>query len=118
MRYECSDPQFAGVFVEFSEAWSRGEMRRFFDPKLPRDEWLALVASKIVALYLPRLYGEPLTNPADISQATTDDVDVRLWHWLNTAMTRAVGDVGTLGEALGRTLWPSAESNGTALPKP
>jgi hypothetical protein len=116
MRYECESP-FDGCYIEFTDVWTRRDIRLFWDTGIRSEEWFALIVSKMKAVCLDRVGMGPITDPSQLTTDALDDVDTRLIQWINSAAVRAVDDVGTLGEALGRTLWLSAESDATDRPK-
>ena len=118
MRYECDD--FPGAFVEFSQAWRRGELKRAIDDKTTVAESWAIGVSKIVALNIPRIDAEPLTDPAQLPREYDadiyDDIDMRLFRWLSAVMFKAAIDATSLGETLAVALWHGTETATTANP--
>lgn len=118
MRYECND--FPGAFVEFSQAWTRGELKRAIDDKTTVAESWAIGVSKVVALNIPTVDGEPLTDPAllarEYDDAIYDDIDMRLFRWLSAVMFKAAIDATSLGETLAVALWRGTETATTANP--
>lgn len=97
MRYECEEP-FGGAFVEYSDAWSIKDRRRFKSEK--GETWLALVRAKTLAVFLPSLEGEPLTAPDALTVDALEGIDSRLYEWWRHTATQCFLDVGSLGEAL------------------
>ena len=103
MRFDFEGEEFPGAFVEISDAWSIGQRRAFLE--LKGAEWLDLWRSKVVALHLPALEGEPIDDPAEITQDGLDRLDVRLFAWLEAAIILTVRELGSLGEAQRRALF-------------
>lgn len=103
MRYECDDPAFAGSFIEFSESWSRGEVRAAWAAK--EVDLLDILRRKITALYLPCVNGDPITDPDDLTPERLGDVDTRLYTWFANAWIKCMDDLANLGNALGRQLF-------------
>jgi len=107
LRYECDEPDFPGAFVEFSDSWSRKQIRLYWKEtktEEDNDAWFALVKSKIVTMHMVTTEGAELTTGAQLTDETTDEIDVRLWMWFSTALGIAVNEVVALGNALGRRL--------------
>lgn len=96
-RYEFD--AIEGTFVEFGDAWTRGEMLRFSELEGP--QYFAFLASKMVGVSLPLGNGELLTDPAQFVDRL-DDVDMRAFYWLMTLPALEYGRIGRLGEATGR----------------
>lgn len=96
MRYECVEP-FGGAFVEYSDAWSIRDRRRFVSEK--GEAWLSLVRAKTVAVSLPSLEGDALTTPDALTVDALEGIDSRLYEWWRQTATQAFVDVGSLGEA-------------------
>lgn len=95
-RYELDDPQ---AYVEFSDAWTRGEVLRFSE--LEGESFFAFIASKITAASIPLGGGELLTDPTQFV-ARIDDIDARAFFWLMTLPALEYGRIGRLGESTGR----------------
>lgn len=116
MRYECED--FPGAFVEFSNAWTRGELKRAVSDETTVAESWAIGVSKVTACYIPVVGGEPLTTPAqlpvDYDNAIYDDIDMRLFRWLSAVMYKAAIDATRLGETLAVALWRGTDTVATA----
>jgi hypothetical protein len=102
MRYECDDPQFDGAFVEFSEQWSVRQRRALVEAN--GDEYVRLLASKVTALHLTVVEGEPITEPSQFDQQNLDRVDFRLFEWVNRQTVQLLLDLAELGEAYRRRL--------------
>lgn len=97
MRYECREP-FAGAFVEYSDAWSIRDRRRFVQDR--GDDWLALVRGKTVALHLPSLEGASIDHPDALTVENLEMIDWRLFEWWKATPAQCLEDVTRLGEAL------------------
>lgn len=119
MKYQCDIPGFEECFIDVSERWTRGETSAFFE--LRDEAYLALISKKIVALHL---VAEPptgvITEPAQLTPAAVNDIDMMLWKWFSTALNKAVDDLYALGKAHA-SRWLSAQESATtpgASPKP
>ena len=97
LRYELEE---TGDYIEFSPVWGRGEIRAFWANATPRDDWLALVRSKIVSLHIGELVGAD-----QVTDAGLDTLEWGVFVWFQNACIAAVADVQQLGEAFGRRLW-------------
>ena len=133
MRYDCDGPAFAGDFVEFSDSWSRAQVRAAWDaiPASAADatedheaRLLDVLRPKILALHLTCV-GEsdapvaPITDPAEVTPERTTEMDTRLFQWWSGVWVRHLSELSTLGNALGRQLWPTSDtSNLTTTTKP
>lgn len=106
MRYECND--FPGAFVEFSDAWSRKQLRDAWN--VQGEEYMSLVRSKIVACYLPTLDGDAIDAPEKLTLDSADDMDMRLWRWFSATVPKALDDVLKLGETVAASLWSGTDS--------
>ena len=105
MRFAYEGDEFPGAFVEVSDSWSIGQRRRFL--QATGEEWLGLWRSKIAALHLPALEGDPIDDPEQITQDGLDRLDVRLFAWLEAAIILTVRELANLGEAQRRALFDS-----------
>jgi len=113
MRYTCDIPGFEDCYIEFSDAWSRREFREFFkDTKTDEDKesWLALVRHKIDVLHIKLMRGHAIDTPSEFTDDALDDMDVRLFKWLMSAILKAPSDISDLGKAAGRRLWGTPEA--------
>lgn len=117
MRYDCDDPAFAGDFVEFSDSWSRAQVRAAWgaipDNTLTvnltgEGEWLDAIRPKIIGLHLTCVDAEPITDPTDLTPGRTEEIDTRLYIWFATTWQSHMVGLATLGNALGRQLSPSS----------
>ena len=115
MRYECD--AFEGAFVEFTDSWTRGEIRRVWEETNADDYW-ALVCSKITACHLPTVNGEPLADPRALDNDALDALDMRLFTWLSNVVYKAAQDVQQLGEPLAAALWNISEATAADEPTP
>ena len=105
-RYECEHKEFAGAYVELSDVWTRGEMRRFAAEQTDPDAYWSLIRSKITSLSLPTVDGDVIDNPDMLTdEDVLDAVDVRLWQWFSYVPIKHVGELRKLGEALGLGLF-------------
>jgi len=113
-RYECDDPQFAGNYIEYSDAWSMREANSLSDGALA--QMVTSAALKVVALHLDTTNGDPITEAQDFTSDMLEDVDLRLYYWVVGTFAKIPGDLGKLGEALRRTLFVSSVATDGAPP--
>lgn len=110
IRYDCDLEGFDGCFVEYSERWTRGEMRRVWEEE--GEKYWALVQSKITACNLGTV-----TDPAALTVDGLDSIDWVLFRWFSATILKALGELQTLGESAGRRLFePSEESEANPTP--
>lgn len=108
-RYDCEHDEFSGAFVELSDVWTRGEMRRFANEQTDPDAYWQLIRNKITALSLPTVDGDTIDNPDLLTdEDVLDAIDVRLWQWFSYVPIKHVGDLRKLGEALGLGLFSTS----------
>lgn len=125
MRYEPDDPAFAGDFVEFSDSWSRAQVRDAWNA-VPdaataavgdeaEDALFKLLRPKIVALHLTCVDAPPITDPADLTPTRTEQVDTRLYTWFASVWPVHLNGLSNLGNALRQGLFDTSvtsSSNG------
>ena len=123
MRYDCDDPAFAGDFVEFSDSWSRGQVRAVWSAyegfltllnsteamtdaaaEVAEEKLLSTLRSKIIALHLTCVDAAPITNAGDLISTRVADVDTRLWAWWTGVWPAHLRGLADLGNALKRRL--------------
>lgn len=109
MKYCCDIEGLEDNFIEMSDSWSRKEVRVLWD--LQGAEYMALLQSKLISCRLTRPGDEPLTEPTAFLEEVADTLDWRIWRWLSSVPTKHVQSVGELGEASGRRLFVSTETN-------
>lgn len=112
MRYLCNIEGFDGCFVEFSERWTRIQVKTYFSAK--NEEYFDLLRSKIISLHLV-VEGGAIDNPDELTLAATDDMDMMLWRWFATAAAKCIDDLNSLGEAHARRWLDVQENLTTAL---
>lgn len=106
-RYDCDIPGFEDAFVEMSDRWTRGELRKFWEAK--GEKYLAMIGDKIVAIFLPLATGEAIDEPAGLVEEALDDIDIVLWQWFSNVPMAHISTLNTLGEAAGRRLFNISE---------
>lgn len=109
MRFDCREPGFEGVFVEFTDSWSRKEVR---------DSWAAtpaelfpIIQRKIITIYLPTVNGDPIVSADGIVEDRIDDVDTRLYTWFLSSWVKQMNELSDLGNALGRQLFVTSDTS-------
>jgi hypothetical protein len=123
MRYECDEPAFAGDFVEFSDSWSRGQVKAVWlaydvmlallnggeeigdaDAENAEEKLLSALRPKIIALRLTCVDADPITDAGDLTPMRAGDVDTRLWAWWTAVWPTHLRGLTDLGNALRRRL--------------
>ena len=101
-RFECTDAP--GSWVEFTDAWTRRDLREAMTAT--GDEHAALLRRKVVACSLASVDDTPITHPDDLTAIVLDEcMDYTVYCWLVTRLQTWVGEVQRLGEATQRRLW-------------
>lgn len=118
MRYSPDDPAFASDFIEFSDSWSRAQVRAAWGavPDTATEDTgdgplLDVLRPKIVALHLTCIDAEPITQAADLTPERTSEMDTRLYSWFASVWIVHLRSLADLGNALSGTLWPSSDSS-------
>lgn len=123
-RYVPDDPAFAGDFVEYSDSWSRAQVRQAWE-SIPAaatvgdddEPLLACLRPKIVGLHLTCVDAPAITDAADLSPARTEQMDMRLYNWFAASWIVHINSLTALGNALGRRLQAtSVTAQTTATP--
>jgi len=123
MRYDCDEPAFAGDFVEFSDSWSRGQVKAVWvaygamlalvnggddvsdaDAEAAEETLLSALRPKIIALRLTCVDSDPITDAGDLTPVRAADVDTRLWVWWTGVWPTHLRGLADLGNALRRRL--------------
>lgn len=104
MRYTCDIEGLEHAFVEFSDAWTRGEYRALGSTD-DGDAWLALLRSKIVAVCLPCLKGDDIDDPTQLTEEDFDRVDIRAFQWFSNMPWLFRAEIANQGEVLRRRLY-------------
>lgn len=109
MRYACEDDAFAEDFVEYSDSWSRAQVRATWTA-IGGDEaearLLECLRPKILALHLTCVDALPITDAGDLTPERTEQMDTRLYTWFAETWTIHLRNLATLGNALRRQLLP------------
>lgn len=112
MRYDCDYEGYDHCYVEISDSWTRGEIKRFFASN--GDDFLSILQSKVTAIHLDMNSG--VIDSADkLTVENSDNVDMGLWRWFATALNKGVDDLYSLGEANARR-WLDAQGKSTTAP--
>jgi hypothetical protein len=119
MRYDCDDPAFVGDFVEYSDSWSRIQVRETWAslPELAEanvgdeaeDALLKHLRPKIVAVHLTCVDAPPIISPADLTPRRTEQLDARLYQWFAQSWVHHLNSLTQLGNALGRKLFATSD---------
>lgn len=114
MRYIPDDPAFAGDFIEYSDTWSRAQVREVWaalpevakaeDEDQAEEMLLSKLRPKIIALHLTCVDAEPIIDPADLTPQRTVQMDTRLFEWFAHSWVVHLNNLANLGNALGRRL--------------
>jgi hypothetical protein len=112
LRYDCE--AFPGSFVEFSEAWTRGELRGVVSADVDSADSWRVAVTKITTCHIERIGEDDITDPAqlpgDLLDSAYDSVDMRLFRWLAHVALKAAMDVTNLGEEIAASLWRTTEA--------
>lgn len=95
-KYICDIPGYADCFVQISDNWTRGDMKRF--SVTWGADFLELVRPKLVSI---SLFGG-IDTPAALTTENTDALPYTLWRWLATALQKGKDDLHSMGEATAR----------------
>lgn len=137
MKYQCDSPGLQGDFVEFSDSWSRAQTKATWAawgaiPTAPaggppvsdeeanaaEERLLATLRPKIISLHLTCPDAEPITNPAELTPARTEQMDQRVYLWWVNVWLVHLRDLANLGNALGRRLFDTSEASQPAKATP
>lgn len=94
-KYICDIPGYADYFVQISDNWTRGDMKRFSITW--GADFLELVRPKLVSISLPGI-----DTPNALTTENTDALPYALWRWLATALQKGKDDLHSMGEATAR----------------
>lgn len=107
MRYQCDLEGFEHCFVEWSDKWSRKDVK----------DWTAasgieanceIYRRKLITCRLDCIDAEPITKSEQITDEGTEPMDYELFRWFVTTVSVHVNRMGNLGEASGRRLFSTA----------
>jgi hypothetical protein len=111
MRYSFGEAPFEDDFIEYSDNWSRAQVRATWEA-VDRENGgseanlLDRLRPKIIALHLTCGDGSPpITDPLELTPERTDEIDIRLYSWFAGTWVKHLGELATLGNAFGRTLF-------------
>lgn len=97
MRITCTLPGYEQCYVEVSDRWTRGEIRRFWSGGLTGDDDAsALLIQKTEAVYLVTVDGLDLDDPSDLTDENLDQLAYEMFVWLSNAYGHAVNELQTL----------------------
>ena len=111
MRYDCDHPDFAGDYIEISDRWSRAQTGAIFEAAGEDDElFWQLLSAKVLSLNLSCVDAPAITEAGDLTPARADDLDLRLFRWLNQCWMAHLNRLSDLGKALGRQLYATYDT--------
>ncbi len=112
LRFTVNIEGLESDWVEVSESWTRGEVKAVN----ASDEATLLdyLQRKLTGCHLSRPGGEPLTDPAHITEEALDELDLRLVDFLGTVLIQATAHLRSLGPLAGRLLSPGSDNSTTA----
>lgn len=99
MRINCKLPGYEECFVEVSEKWTRGEIRRFWRGALGTGEESDadnLLVQKTVAVHLVTADGMEIDDADDLNDEMLDSLDYELYIWLSNAYGEAIAELQKL----------------------
>lgn len=119
MRYVCQEEGFGEAFVEFLDTgWTRADLRRLRDLD-ESSAWFGVLRQRVVALHLPVVGGEPLTDINALTPDVLDQMDIVVYNWFVATIIEAMRDVTHLGNAPWRRLSSMQEAaSATNSPTP
>jgi len=113
MIYQFHEPPFEGDYIEYSDSWSRAQMRRAWaavdDKEQGEEKLLDALRPKILSLHLTCVDAPPITEPSELMAERTEQIDVRLYSWFAGTWVKHLAELATLGNAYGRTLFAISE---------
>ncbi len=95
VRVECSTPGLEANWVEFSDVWTRRDLREYFAIK--GEGFRRLWLRKVTAIHLVTPDGEEITDPTQVHERL-DDLDLRMISFPFDAGVDAIAHLLTLGE--------------------
>ena len=98
---ECSTPDLEHCYIEVSERWTRADIQSLFVAEQAAD----LFRRKVTSCHLECVNGEPITDSAGVyceDGTLAPDLDVRLIHFVPSALVMAVDRIASLGKANAR----------------
>lgn len=110
MRYQCDIEGLEHCFVEFSDRWSRKEVREWF-AAVEMDALCAIYQRKIMSCALDCTDTDPITDPKQLTPEGLDRMDFRLFRWFSALATKHTNELFSLGEASRRRLFAIAEAS-------
>jgi hypothetical protein len=101
LRYTCDEPGLEENWLDISERWTLRERREFWETGTDEAvlEW---ARRKVDGCHIVAETGAVLTQGADLTLASLDDVDLRVVGFIGRALVEAVGSLGNLGNASAR----------------
>lgn len=116
MRYTCDIPGLEDNTLELSDAWSRAEVRQFWQYQGEDAEgYMALIQHKILAMNLTCIDAEPLTTADQFTSDNLDRLDFRAFEWLRWVPITHVRKLGELGEAARLRLFKNTGESATPV---
>jgi hypothetical protein len=120
MRYSFEDEPFAQDFVEFSDSWSRAQVRAAWaavdQSEGSETKLLDALRPKVIALHLTCVDAPAITDPSDLTPARTEQLDWRLFSWFAGVWIKHLGELATLGNVYGRKLFATLDIVATMEP--
>ena len=105
IRIYCDDAEYGETWIDLSPRWSQGDMAKMLE--VQGDDFYAFLRGKCVACHIQTIDGGVITDPAEITDAGLNDVDVLLIGWLGRSMPLAVAKRRALGNASARLSLPN-----------
>ena len=106
MRLYCDIDGLDKNWIEISDAWTRREYKDMVDAE--SAEFFDILHAKATACHI-ETSGGVIEDPADITEDSIDDVDMRLVGFIGSVLVSACVRLRSLGNASAR-----ASSDGTA----
>jgi len=107
MKLQCPVEGFEDCYVEFSDKWTRSEIKQFVGKE--SDEFMDLVKSKITSVYI-RYEGGEVVEPQQLTDEAFDSMQWEVFQWFIVLPQVTVKGVLDLGEETRRQSWLSPET--------
>ena len=105
IRIYCDDPDYPVTWVDVSDRWTLADQRRMMD--VEGDDFYTFLRGRVTACHIETVEGDPITDPAQISEAGLGACDVLIIGWLGSVLPLAVAKRRALGNASARLSLPS-----------
>lgn len=95
------------MFVEFTDVWSRRDIRTFAETS--GSGYFQFISAKITAVHLEDVNGQVVDDPSGITEDFVDNLRWEVFQWFSSAPSLVMRQVMNLGEATRRSLFDTPE---------